>query len=151
MTFLRPRNRSPWLALVALLGALFTADGASACTTMGGGGACPPAETCGCCEAPASPTLGREAAAPGVGLLRGATACEASPAGCCVCTSERPTAPEPESKQGPSDQRNATVRDLGPVEPFALTALRTPTRSVPVPVGPAWRAPLYLRTSRLLI
>ena len=54
MTFIRTKLRLTVIALVAVLGGLFTAGGASACETMKGDGGCATLKPCGCCKPLAS-------------------------------------------------------------------------------------------------
>jgi hypothetical protein len=143
------------IALVAVLGGLFTAGGASACETMNGEGGCATVKPCGCCKSPALPTTDHEVADPATasrpGPLHGVPTCETTPSGDCVCGTERPAAPEPRPGSKSSDNRSAPARDLGLFLSDLLPSLVPPDRSITPTVGHPWRTPLYLRTSRLLI
>ncbi len=143
------------IALVAVLGSLFTSGGASACETMKGDGGCATVKPCGCCKSPASPTTDHEVADPATasrpGPLRGVPTCETTPSGGCVCGTERPTAPEPRPGSKSSDNRSAPARDLGHSLSDLLPSLAPMARSSAPTVSPPQRTALYLRTSRLLI
>lgn len=152
MTFLRPMLKLPSIALVAVLGGLVTAGEASACDMTEGG--CAAAARCGCCAAPDRTEPGHRAPAPSarrVGAPRDVTTCTTAPTGGCVCGTERPAAPGPRPSQRPPDHRTAPARDLAPDPSGLLLAPGALARSSPPTARPPQRAPLYLRTSRLLI
>lgn len=154
MNSIRPMLKLSLVALMAAMGGLFTAGGASACE-MATKTDCAIATTCGCCEAPAR----AEPEPPGLSTnesrtapLRSFTTCESRPSGICVCDAGRPTAPDPRTGREGSDTRDATARDTGlvpsrllPPSPASMARSALPT------AGPPRRTPLYLRTSRLLI
>ena len=143
------------IALVAVLGGLFTAGGASACETMKGDGGCATLKPCGCCKPLASDQPDHEVAhsstSSHTGPLRGTPACGTSPTGGCVCGTERPAAPEPRPGPKSSYNRSSPVRDLGFSPSDLLPSLAPMARSSAPTVSPPQRTPLYLRTSRLLI
>ena len=155
MPSIRPKSRFPLIALVAVLGSLFTAGGATACETMKADSGCAAVKPCGCCKPSASVTPAHEVAdsitASRPGPLRGTTACGTSPTGGCVCGTERPAAPEPRPGPKTSDNRPAPARDLGLSLSDLPPSLVPPDRITTPTVGHPWRTPLYLRTSRLLI
>ena len=148
-------SRFPLIALVAVLGGLFTPGGASACETMKADGGCATVKPCGCCNSPATSTPAHEVANPATasrpGPLHGVSTCETTPSGGCVCGTEQPAAPEPRPGSKSSDNRSAPARDLGLFLSDLLPALVPPDRSTTPTVGHPQRTPLYLRTSRLLI
>ena len=155
MPSIRPKSRFPLIALVAVLGSLFTAGGATACDTMKADSGCATVKPCGCCKSPATSTPAHEVTNPATssrtGPLRGTPACGTSPTGGCVCGTERPAAPEPRPGPKSTDNRSAPARVLGLFLSDLLPALVPPDRSTTPTVGHPWRTPLYLRTSRLLI
>ena len=155
MPSIRPKSRFPLIALVAVLGSLFTAGGATACETMKAAGGRATVKPCGCCKPSASDTPAHVVADSITSSrprpLRGMPACGTSPTGGCVCGTERPAAPEPRPGPKSSDNRSAPARDLGLFLSDLLPALVPPDRSTTPTVGHPWRTPLYLRTSRLLI
>ncbi len=155
MSSIRPKSRFPSIALVAVLGSLFTAGGATACDTMKADGGCAIVKPCGCCRSLASDTPAHVVAdsitASRPGPLRDTSVCGASPTGGCFCDSERPAAPEPRPGSKSSDNRSDPARDLGLFLSDLLPSLVPPVRSTTPTVGHLWRTPLYLRTSRLLI
>lgn len=155
MSSIRPKSRFPLIALVAVLGSLFTAGGATACDTMKADSGCATVKPCGCCKPLALDQPDHEVAGSITTSrtvpLRGTPVCRASPTGGCVCDTERPAAPEPRPGSKSSDNRSAPARDLGHFLSDLLPSLVPPYRSTTPTVGHPWRTPLYLRTSRLLI
>lgn len=152
---IRPKSRFPLIALVAVLGSLFTAGGATACDTRKADSGCATVKPCGCCKPSASERPDHEVA----GSIttdrtvppRYTPACGASPTDGCVCDTERPAAPEPRPGSKSSDNRSAPAGNLGHFSSDLLPSLVPPDRSTAPTVGHPWRTPLYLRTSRLLI
>ena len=154
MTSARPRHRSPWIALAALLVALFATGGAGACTTMTQGhGAC--AATCGCCEAPASGGSAPEAieavAAHRIAPPLAEVVCGNSPTDGCACRSGQPDTPEPRPGQRTAGEKTNTGRALAVGEPVHDAASRSFSRPIWPTDSPPQKSPLYLRHSRLLI
>lgn len=152
MTSTRPMQRLSSIALLAILGGLFTAGGASACDMSKDGG-CATATPC-CCDTPSARSSSQQAPSTLTsrpGPIRGVTACGATASGGCYCGTERPAAPEPKSGQRTSDRRPTTAPDLGLDLSDLLVYPSTLARSSPPTASPPQHTPLYLRTSRLLI
>ncbi len=150
----RPRHRSPWIALAALLVALSASGGAGVCTTMTQGhGAC--AATCGCCEAPASggsaPDATEAVAAHRVAPPLGEEVRGNSPADGCACRPGLPDAPEPRPGQRTTGEETHAGRDSAVGESAHDAAPRSLSHPNWPMASPPQKSPLYLRHSRLLI
>lgn len=160
MASLLRHARLGWIALAAIVGVLSSAGGASAGAMGGGSGhggdccAARPMDDCGCCTAPAPSRAARGGEPAAVvedrALTRSATLRHGTRP--CVCRAEDPAAPASKGERPTSERRQSSERtfvcevlqvvDEQP-SPFATRRL-LPGSSPP-------RAPLYLRTLRLLI
>jgi hypothetical protein len=154
MTALRHHLRLSWIALVAIVGILSTAGGATASVsktdTQGPGRACCIGRVCAkCCCPPASgvsnlPPTERSATVSPVGARL------STPAPLCECRPGGPDVPASKSEPRSSENRDDQVRALTAELIVETRPAITPVHIVLSPAVPP-KSPLYLRTSRLLI
>jgi hypothetical protein len=149
MTDRTPCRRLPWLALAAMFGALFVADGASAACNKA-----PKAGMCGgcCSEQPAAEGPAQAAEVPASRVLRPIEM--VGPAGCpayCFCRSQHPDAPQPRPGQHSTAGRRATAPAASTCPADLSYMLRAPGFPIPPPDPPPATTPVYLSTLRLLI
>jgi hypothetical protein len=140
--------RLPCIALAAIVGVLSVVSEAAAAPSKETTRSCCSRAGCGmpCCEQPAD----RAAAQPSVALTTIQSGLASLPEMPCQCRSEEPAAPAPKSEPSSSehrpDQDRASSVDLTIEAPRATAFVRATQ-----PTSCLSRAPLYLRTTRLLI
>jgi len=153
MTGLRHQLRLPGIVFGTIAAILFLAGEVSACSPKAGrnstGGCCSGRAESACCCEPAG-VKSRPASAVRSTVLPPAKAGLFAPEPLCECRSGAPNEPASKSESR-SPERRAEQDRAGSVElPFDIRPMIAPARLV-LPTERPPRAPLYIRTSRLLI
>lgn len=148
------RLRGSLIALAAFFGAssLGVVE-IQACSTMKTAGGC--ASACGCCDP--SPSVSDDAPAAGIpasSRLATSPLAEtraASPMSTCECRTGQPEAVEPEPAQRIANEQSGSPHHGASPTLIVLDPPSKTLRLLLSPYAGLWNAPIYLRTSRLLI
>jgi len=154
MTDIRLNFRRPWFALAAIMGMLSVVSDASASmkpAPRNASRSCCLKRVCTacCCESASVPTR-RETAERSVANRPNGAGLASSPALPCECRSNDPAAPAQKPESRSDDHRSDRDRD-DTVDPTLDSPPAIPFVRVTLPAASLSKAPLYLRTTHLLI